>query len=112
SLWLRAEYRSERDRFTSLYENLSASDRAIVDGLGQLSSYTQFHLGGSWRASENVTLNATIYNLLDKDFLDGDYYVTNTGDTSWGSHYAQIGRSVTGTLQEGRRLWLSVNVGF
>ena len=112
SLWLRAEYRSERDRFTSLYENLSASDRAIVDGLGQLSSYTQFHLGGSWRVSENVTLNATIYNLLDKDFLDGDYYVTNTGDTSWGSHYAQIGRSVTGTLQEGRRLWLSVNVGF
>ena len=59
-----------------------------------------------------MTLNATIYNLLDKDFLDGDYYVTNTGDTSWGSHYAQIGRSVTGTLQEGRRLWLSVNVGF
>ncbi|MGY0560864.1 TonB-dependent receptor domain-containing protein [Luteimonas sp. A277] len=112
SLWLRGEYRGERDRFTNLYGNLSPADQAIVDGLGKLHSYTQFHLGGSWRASDSVTFNASIYNLLDKDFLDGDYYVTNTGATGWGSHYTQIGRSVTGTLQEGRRLWLSVNVGF
>ena len=112
SLWLRGEYQGDRDRYTNLYDNLGASDRAIVDGLGPLRSYTQFHLGGAYRASENVTLNATIYNLLDKDFLDGDYYTTNTGATGWGSYYAQIGRGTTGTIQEGRRLWLSVNVGF
>lgn len=112
SLWLRGEYQGERDRFTNLYSNLSAADRAIVDGLGRLRSYTQFHLGGSYRASENVTLNATVYNLLDKDFLDGDYYLTNTGAQGWGSYYAQIGRGTTGTIQEGRRLWLSINVGF
>ena len=112
SLWLRGEYQGDRDRYTNLYDNLSASDRAIVDGLGPLRSYTQFHLGGAYRASENVTLNATIYNLLDKDFLDGGYYTTNTGATGWGSYYAQIGRGTTGTIQEGRRLWLSVNVGF
>lgn len=112
SLWLRGEYQGERDRFTNLRDNLSPADQAIVDGLGRLRSYAQFHLGGAYRASDNVTINATIYNLLDKDFLDGDYYTTHTGDTGWGSRYAQIGRGTTGTIQEGRRLWLSVNVGF
>ena len=112
SLWLRGEYQGERERFTSLRDNLSASDRAILDGLGPLRSWTQLHLGGAWRASDNVTVNATIYNLLDKDFLDGDYYTTDAGDTGWGSYYAQIGRGTTGTIQEGRRLWLSVNVAF
>lgn len=112
SLWLRGEYQSERDRFTHLRENLGAADRAILDGLGPLESWAQLHLGGAWRASDAVTLNATIHNLLDKDFLAGGYYTTDSGDTGWGSHYTQIGRGTTGTLQEGRRLWLSVNVAF
>ncbi|NLC60660.1 MAG: TonB-dependent receptor, partial [Gammaproteobacteria bacterium] len=112
SLWLRGEYQGERDRFTSLRDNLSASDRAILDGLGPLKSWTQFHLGGSWRASDRVTFNATIYNLLDKDFLEGGYYPLVDGGSGWGSYYAQIGRSTTGTIQEGRRLWLSVNLEF
>lgn len=112
NLWLRGEYHGARDRFTSLYGNLSPADQAVVDGLGRLRSFTQFHLGGSYRASGSVTVNATIYNLLDKDFLDGDYFTTHTGDTGWGSHYTQIGRGTTGTIQEGRRLWLSVNVAF
>ena len=112
SLWLRGEYQGERDRFTSLRDNLSASDRAILDGLGPLKSWTQFHLGGSWRASDRVTFNATIYNLLDKDFLEGGYYPLADGESGWGSYYAQIGRSTTGTIQEGRRLWLSVNLEF
>lgn len=111
-LWLRGEYYSARDRFTSLYENLTPADRAVVDGLGQLRSYSQFHLGGAYRVNDNLTVNATIYNLLDKDFLEGTTYLSNTGQEVWGSYYTQISRSVTGTIQEGRRLWLSVNVTF
>ena len=38
--------------------------------------------------------------------------VAPTGATAWGSHYAQIGAGTVGTIQEGRRLWLSVNVDF
>ncbi len=110
--WLKGEYYGDRERFTNLYANLSAANRAIVDGLGPLKSYSQFHLGGSFRAAENVTLTATINNLLDKDFLDGTTYTTNTGATAWGSYYTQTSAATTGTLQEGRRLWLSINVGF
>ncbi len=53
-----------------------------------------------------------IYNLPDKDFLEGTPYTTNTGAAAWGSYYTQIGAAKTGTIQEGRRLWLSVNYQF
>lgn len=112
NLWLKGEYVGKRERFTNLYSNLSAANKAIVDGLGNLKSYEQFHLGGSYKATEAVTLNATIYNLFDKDFLDGQYYTTNTGATAWGSYYTQIGASTVGTINEARRLWLSVNIAF
>jgi len=112
NFFLRGEYYGDRDRFTNLFDNLSAANQAIVNGLGPLKAYHQFHLGGSYRASDHLTFNATVYNLLDKDFLEGSHYTTHTGATAWGSHYAQIGAGTVGTIQEGRRLWLSVNVDF
>jgi outer membrane receptor for ferrienterochelin and colicins len=111
TLWVRGEYRGARDRFTNLYDNLTPANRAIVDAAGKLKSFTQFHLGGSYRATENVTLTATIYNLFDKDFLTGQFYETG-GDTLWASDYTQIGAGTTGTIQEGRRLWVSANISF
>jgi outer membrane receptor for ferrienterochelin and colicins len=59
-----------------------------------------------------VTFSATIYNLFDKDFTSGSYYTTNTGTTGWASDYTQIGQSTSGTLEEGRRLWLSTVIEF
>lgn len=112
ALWLKGEYRSERSRFTDRYVNLSADDRATVDQVGDLKAYEVFHLGGTFKVSDNVNLNATIYNLFDKDFLDGEYYLNGRGARTWGSHYAHIGRSATGTIEEGRRLWLSINMTF
>jgi len=112
SLWFKGEYRGERARFNQRYATLSDANRALMDQVGELKSYEVFHLGGSFRASENVTLNATIYNLFDKDFLDGETYVTDTGATGWASHYIQTAQSTTGTLEEGRRLWLSANITF
>ena len=112
NFFLRGEYYGDRDRFTNLFDNLSAANQAIVNGLGPLKAYHQFHLGGSYRASDHLTFNAPVYNLLDKDFLEGSHYTTHTGATAWGSHYAQIGAGTVGTIQEGRRLWLSVNVDF
>ena len=77
-----------------------------------MDAYELFHLGGSYRASDNVTLTATIYNLFDKDFLKGTTYIDSDGDTQWSSNYAHITRGTSGTIQEGRRLWLSATVDF
>ena len=112
SLWFKGEYRGERARFTDRYSNLSAANQTLMDQVGDLDSYEVFHLGGAYRASENLTLTATIYNVFDKDFTDGTYYTTNTEATTWASNYVQIGRSTEGTLEEGRRLWVSATYDF
>ncbi|MFC3607828.1 TonB-dependent receptor domain-containing protein [Stutzerimonas tarimensis] len=112
TLWFKGEYRGERARFTDRYENLTAANQALYDAAGDLKAYQVFHLGGSFRASENVTLNATIFNLFDKDFTSGRYYTTNTGAVGWASDYTQIAAATTGTIEEGRRLWLSANLTF
>lgn len=136
SLWLKSEYRGERARFTSSYANLANADgsystsQSIYDTLGKnAKAYTLFHLGGSYRATENLTLNATIYNLFDKDFVDGKAYTTysaprynNTGvlitpggapgDPAYGTDFSHSGAATTGIVEEGRRLWLSANLTF
>lgn len=112
TLWMRGEYRGKRARFTDRYENLSAANQAVMDQAGDLKAYEVFHLGGTFRATRNLTLNATIYNLFDKDFTKGTLYTTNTGAAGWASDYVQIAQSTTGTLEEGRRLWLSANFTF
>lgn len=112
SVWLRGEYRGERTRFTQSYANLNTDDQIIDRQVGDMDAYELFHLGGSYRASDNVTLTATIYNLFDKDFLKGTTYIDSAGDTQWSSDYAHITRGTSGTIQEGRRLWLSATVDF
>ncbi len=112
TLWFKGEYRGDRERFTTKYENLTDAERALQDQVGDLKAYSVFHLGGSYQAAENVTLTATIYNLFDKDFLDGKYYTDDVGDTQWASSYAHFDRATTGTVEEGRRLWLSANISF
>lgn len=124
NLWLKGEYRGERARFTSTYANLAnangsySTSQSIYDALGkETKAYTLFHLGGSYKASDNVTLNASIYNLLDKDFLEGKAYTlyTNSGavdGTGYGTDYAHSTSSTTGLVEEGRRLWLSATVDF
>ncbi|MEL7652555.1 MAG: TonB-dependent receptor [Stutzerimonas stutzeri] len=129
NLWLKSEYRGERARFTSKYENLAdngrySTNQSIYDTLGKnTKAYTLFHLGGSYRASENLTLNAAIYNLLDKDFVDGKAYSTYsyansnpatlpTIGTAYGTDFSHSTAGTTGVMEEGRRLWLSANFTF
>ena len=122
NLWLKSEYRGERARFTSSYENLAdasgpSTNQSIYDTLGKnTKAYTLFHLGGSFRASQNVTLSAAVYNLLDKDFVKGKAYTTyNNGvanGTAYGTDYSHSTAGTTGVMEEGRRLWLSANITF
>ncbi|WXL25054.1 TonB-dependent receptor [Ectopseudomonas mendocina] len=127
NLWLKTEYRGERARFTSKYENLAddsgryTTNQSIYDTLGKnTKAYSLLHFGGSYKATNNFTLNATIYNLLDKDFVKGKAYETYTyerngsltKDIAYGTDYIQSTSSTTGVLEEGRRLWLSANLTF
>jgi len=99
--WLRAEYRSERFRDPGT----SAATRAARDALGDFKGYTMLHLGTSYQVTPAVTLNAAIYNLLDKDFIDyRPYRATPAGAPTYSSVYVNN--------LDGRRLWLSMNVDF
>lgn len=93
STWVRSEYRSKRYR----------SDAVSRNALGDFKSYVLFHVGGAYAVSENVTINATVYNVLDKDFLQ--YLPYRSGaNTVYANEY--------NNNQAGRRLWLAVNVTF
>ena len=91
--WVRGEYRSERYRGAG----------EARDELGDLESYSLFHLGGSYQVNDRVSVNATIYNLFDEDFVSLLPY-GDPADPDYASEYANN--------QEPRRLWLSVNVDF
>ncbi len=99
--WLRAEYRSERFRDPGT----SASTRAAKAALGDYQGYTMLHLGTSYQLNQRVTLNAAVYNLLNKDFID---YQPYRGSSAPKLTYAN--RYVNSL--DGRRLWLSATVDF
>lgn len=113
SLWLNTEYRGKRSRFTSKYANLDATEKSIYSTLGsKTKAYTLFHLGGSYQATDTLAFNATVYNLLNKDFVKGKSYLTDKGEIAYGTDYTHSGKSTTGTIEEGRRLWMSATYAF
>ena len=73
---------------------------------GDYKAYEVFHLGGSYKVNDAVTINGAIYNLLDKDFVSYGSYVSNvnTNAIAYTNLYANN--------QEPRRLWLSVTTTF
>lgn len=96
STWVSAEYRSERYR-----NRQRVRGAASFDDLGDFKSYSLFHLGGSYAVTDNAKVSATIYNLLDKDFVD---YRAYDDGSKYGNVYANS--------EEGRRLWLSASYEF
>lgn len=112
NLWLKNEYRGKRARFTSKYANLDAGEQNLHNALGsKTKAYSLFHLGGSYKATDALTLNASIYNLLDKNFAKAKVY-DNNGTPTYATDYSHSGRSTTGTLEERRRLWVSATYEF
>lgn len=93
STWIRGEYSSSR------YRGIGEAQTQ----LGDYKGYTLFNLGGAYDLTNSVTLGATIYNLLDDDFIDYVSY-TSRGQLDYSNRYA--------INQEPRRLWLSVNARF
>lgn len=119
NLWLNTEFRGKRSRFTNKYANLSKTEESIYSTLGsQTKAYTLFHLGGSYQATDALAFNATIYNVLNKDFVKGKAYTTfdknGAAETvpGYGTDYTHSGKSTTGSIEEGRRLWMSATYQF
>lgn len=113
SLWLQGEYRGKSRRFDGSPDGYTGSTLEAYEALGDLKGYTIFNLGGQYRVSNNLTLNATIYNLFDKDFLECKTWTDSSGDVLCGSPYIESGRSTKGVIPStGRAFWLSANMTF
>ncbi|MFN3987875.1 MAG: TonB-dependent receptor domain-containing protein [Rhodocyclaceae bacterium] len=111
-LWLRGEHRGGSRRFDGDPASLTGNNQLEYEALGDFKGYTLFHLGGAYKLSSTVTLNANIYNLLDKDFLKFRSWTNASGETVWGSSYFKSSAATKGTVPSGRTLWVSANVSF
>ncbi len=98
-LWARGEYRSDRARFTSTYENLSAANKKVYDALGDYESYALLHLGSNFTINKNWDVGVALYNVFDKNFIDYEKV-----DSSYYNRYSNT--------QEGRRVQLSTTFKF
>lgn len=113
SVWLQGEYRGESRRFNGDPSTYTGDTRTAYEALGDLDAYTVFNLGGQYRVSKNIALNATIYNLFDKDFLKCKNWTNSSGDVVCGSPYTQTAQATKGTIPyAGRAFWLSANITF
>jgi outer membrane receptor for ferrienterochelin and colicins len=95
STWVSAEYRSKRWR-----DDSSTAGAAARAALGDYKATTQFHLGGSYRVNNALTISATVYNLFDTDFLEYGQYAPNAYSALYNN------------MLEGRRLWVTANLSF
>lgn len=113
SLWLQGEYRGSSARFSGRTQDLTGDNKLEYDAMGDLKGYTLFNLGGSYEVSKSVRLNAAVFNLFDKDFLECKNWRNQDGDVNCASPYMQNGRSTRGTIPSlGRAFWLSTNITF
>ncbi len=100
NLWLGGEYRDER------YRSPDTATSTAKATWGDYRAYALFHLGAGYQLTPRLTLNATIYNLLDKNFVEYRPYVSNTGTGA--ISYTNLYNN----NQEPRRLWLSATYVF
>ncbi len=109
-LFLTAEHRSQRFR----------SWDAIADAPLYYKGYRVLHLGASYQASDSVTLNARINNLLDQDFTSYRLSFTECSDTaascvtddSGANGYAATYLDDFNNKDKARNLWVGINVRF
>lgn len=110
NVFLTSEIRSKRYRSFD-----TVNDRELY-----YKSYEVFHLGASYKANENVTFNARINNLFDRDFttygvsfedcVEGDSNCVLTPGTTEG--YVATIRDDYNNKDKARNLWIGVNVRF
>jgi outer membrane receptor for ferrienterochelin and colicins len=97
SVFLTGEARSKR------YRGVSSTGEQL-----HYKDYTVLHLGASFEATQWLTVNARINNLLDRDFTTYDANFTDNGDGTWTlspqDHY--------NNKDKARNFWVSLNFRF
>lgn len=98
NLFLSAEVRSKR------YRGVDA-----VTGAPQYwKDYEVFHLGAAYKATDWLTINARINNLLDRDFTSYEYAFVDNNDGT----YTLSAQDDYNNKDKARSVWLSFNVNF
>ena len=100
SLSLIGEGRYDRYRDT-LLSNVGGVTSSTVR---YYEDYTTFHLGGSWKLNDWLTVNARVNNLFDKDFVSQSCVLTSPSEYSCVDDYA--------VKEQRRSYWLSLNAKF
>jgi len=98
ALFLTMEARHRR-----FYQQDAATDKALY-----YKDYEIFHLGGSYQLRRNVTLNARINNLLDKDFTTYKAYFVDDGAGGYTATFVDDYNN----KDKARNLWVSLNARF
>lgn len=112
SLFLRGNYRGDARRFNGDYAKLTGDDKLANNAVGDIKSYFLFDLGAAYMVTQDISLNATVTNLLNKDFAKFKTYENTSGDTTYIGEYFHSSRSTTGGVLPGRTFWLSANYNF
>ncbi len=100
SLSLIGEGRYDRYRDTVL----TTVNGATTSNVRYYEDYTVFHLGGRWKATERLTLNARVNNLFDKDFVSQSCLLISDSEYSCVDDYA--------VKEQRRSFWVSLNLRF
>ncbi|TRO95990.1 TonB-dependent receptor [Glycocaulis profundi] len=105
--FLGAEYRSSAYRPRNYHEPQDGgSAQGAFEALGAFRGYTQLNLGAAFQISDTVRLNAVVYNLLDRNFIDYREYARR------GNPDQILTSNVYNTILEPRRLYVSLGVDF
>ena len=101
-IWLQHEYKSDRKRYSTVQ---TVGDAAtIYNATGnKLKGYNLFNLGTSYTVNNNLRINGSINNLLDKDFTSNGTYLTTTNESASYYDYMVIGSGMSGTYLAGRQ---------
>jgi outer membrane receptor for ferrienterochelin and colicins len=104
---LGGQYRSSRHRPDSFHEpHLGGGAQGATSQVGDFQAYTLVDLGASWRMNERLTMNATVENLLDRNFVDyRPYSLRNDPEVTAFSN-------VYNNILEPRRLSLTLRAAF
>lgn len=112
NLWLRGEYRGDAQRFSGLTSNLTGNNKLAYEAAGDLKAYTVFNFGGAYQVSEALVVNASINNLLDKDFAKFESYTNTSGNSAYVGEYFQTGSSTNGGIIQGRTFVVAATYNF
>lgn len=100
SLSLIGEGRYDRYRDTVV----TSVNGAAVSNVRYYEDYTVFHLGGSWKATDALTINARVNNVFDKDFVSQSCLLISDSEYSCVDDYA--------VKEQRRSFWVSLNLRF